>query len=139
MTVYPAIYESLAKIDKQVRQAAIDAGFSENDAYDVELAVDEACTNIIDYSYGGEGLGEIECVCQQLSDGLKIIIVDTGCFFNPAGIPSTNVNLSLENRPEGGLGLFFIHQLMDEVKYDPCEGNGTTLTMIKRIRSNKQA
>ena len=85
MTQYSATYENLAKIDEQVRQAALKAGLSEKDIYDVELAVDEACTNIIDHSYGGEGLGEIECDCFSITEGLKIIIHDTGCFFNPEG------------------------------------------------------
>jgi anti-sigma regulatory factor (Ser/Thr protein kinase) len=44
MTIYSATYENLAKIDQQVRIAAIAAGLSEDDAYSVELAVDEACT-----------------------------------------------------------------------------------------------
>ena len=138
MALYSATYESLAKIDQQVRSAAIAAGLNDDDAYSVELAVDEACTNIIDHSYGGEGLGEIECVCQTLSDGLKIIIFDSGCFFNPEGVPMPDVHQPLEKRSEGGLGLFFIHQMMDEVIFDQCKGNGTSLTMIKRKSITKQ-
>ena len=80
MTQYSATYDNLAKIDDQVRQAALIAGLSVKDIYDVELAVDEACTNIIDHSYGGEGLGEIECECFSIPEGLKIIIHDSGLF-----------------------------------------------------------
>jgi serine/threonine-protein kinase RsbW len=138
MTIYSATYENLAKIDQQVRIAAIAAGLSEDDAYSVELAVDEACTNIIDHSYGGEGLGEIDCVCQTLADGLKIIIYDTGCFFNPEGIPAPDVHKPVNNRPEGGLGLFFMRSLMDEIIFDPCKGSGTSLTMIKRKHTSKR-
>jgi len=131
MALYSATYDNLANIDEQVRQVAIDAGLSEKDVYDVELAVDEACTNIIDHSYGGEGLGDIEVVCEIIDPGLKIIIIDSGCFFNPDAIPLPDVKKPMKLRPEGGLGLFFMRNLMDEVHFDPCRDNGTTLTMVK--------
>lgn len=137
MSQYSATYDNLAKIDDQVRQAALKAGLSEKEIYDVELAVDEACTNIIDHSYGGEGLGEIECVCFDIPEGLKIIIHDSGCFFNPNAVPTPNVNLPMAKRSEGGLGLFFMRRLMDEVIFDPCKGSGTMLTMIKRKKTGR--
>jgi serine/threonine-protein kinase RsbW len=137
MTQYSATYGNLAKIDDQVRQAALMAGLSVKDIYDVELAVDEACTNIIDHSYGGEGLGEIECECFSISEGLKIIIHDSGCFFDPDAVPPPNVNLPMSKRSEGGLGLYFMRRLMDEVSFDACKGSGTILTMIKRKQIGK--
>lgn len=137
MTLYSATYTNLATIDEQVRKFAIDAGLSEKEVYDVELAVDEACTNIIDHSYGGEGLGEIECICEIIDGGLKIIIIDSGCFFNPDAIPIPDVNKPMKLRPEGGLGLFFMRNLMDEVHFDPCKEDGTTLTMIKYKKNIK--
>lgn len=136
MTVYSATYDNLAKIDKQVRKAALKAGLSENDVYDVELAVDEACTNIIDHSYGGEGLGDIECVCQSIPEGIKIIIHDKGCFFDPNKVPTPNMKIPVAKRSEGGLGVYFMRRLMDEVSFDPCKESGTVLTMIKRKKTD---
>ncbi len=132
MAVYPATIASLEKITSQVVQEAKNAGLSQRAIYDVEIAIDEAVANIIEHSYGGEGKGEIECNCQILPDGLKIILLDTGCLFNPDSIPEPDLKSPLENRKEGGLGLFFMRKLMDEVVFDPCEGRGTLLTMIKR-------
>ncbi len=132
MAVYPATIDSLEKIIGQVVQEAKNAGLSERAIYDVEVAVDEACANIIHHSYGGQGKGEIECDCQILQDGLKIILFDSGCFFNPADIPEPDLTSPLEKRKTGGLGLFFMQKLMDEVIFDPCQGQGTLLTMIKR-------
>jgi serine/threonine-protein kinase RsbW len=137
MSQYSATYDNLAKIDDQVRQAALKAGLSEKEIYDVELAVDEACTNIIDHSYGGEGLGEIDCVCIDIPEGLKIVIHDSGCFFNSNKVPTPNVNLPMAKRSEGGLGLFFMRRLMDEVIFDPCKDSGTMLTMIKRKKTGR--
>lgn len=132
MTVYNATFDNLAKIDDQVRQAALKAGLSDKDIYEVELAVDEACSNIIEHSYGGEGLGEIDCECLSLPEGLKIVIHDNGCFFDPDKVPPPNFKLPVSKRNEGGLGLYFMRKLMDEVTFDPCHGSGTLLTMIKR-------
>lgn len=132
MAVYPATIASLGKITSQVVQEAKNSGLSERAIYDVEVAVDEACANIIEHSYGGEDKGEIECICQIIPDGLKIILHDTGCFFNPNDVPEPDINSPLEERHTGGLGLYFMRKLMDEVIFDPCQGQGTLLTMIKR-------
>ncbi len=132
MAVYPAVIASLDKITRQVVQEAKNAGLSDRAQYDVEVAIDEACANIIEHSYGGEVGGEIECICQILPDGLKIVLHDTGCFFDPNSVPEPDLKAPLDQRKEGGLGLFFMRKLMDEVIFDPCQGQGTLLTMIKR-------
>lgn len=132
MTVYPAEIASLVKITNQVLNEAKKAGLSDRAQYDVEVAIDEACANIIEHSYGGEAGGEIECICQVLPDGLQIVLHDTGCFFDPNSVPEPDLHSPLEERKEGGLGLFFMRKLMDEVIFDPCQGQGTLLTMFKR-------
>jgi serine/threonine-protein kinase RsbW len=133
MAVYPAKKESFEKINRQVVQAARQAGLSDDATYDVELAIDEACANIVDHSYGGDESGEIECDCLILPDGLKVILHDSGCFFNPEQIAQPNIKVPLLKRKPGGLGLFFMRKLMDEVTFDPCSSSqGTILTMVKR-------
>lgn len=54
---YPANYKSLATISQFIIEQAEDAGFSPKDVYAIQIAVDEACSNIIDHAYGGENLG----------------------------------------------------------------------------------
>jgi serine/threonine-protein kinase RsbW len=132
MTAYSATFDNLGRITNQVVEAARVAGLSEKSIYEVEVAIDEACTNIIEHSYGEQGHGEIDCICQILPDGLKIILRDSGCYFNPDRIPSPDLISPLSKRKPRGLGLFFMRKLMDEVKFDPCEGQGTLLTMVKR-------
>ncbi len=132
MAIYAATLDNLVRINDQVVDSARKAGLSERAIYDVEVALDEACTNIIEHSYRGKKKGEIEVICQIIPDGLKIIIHDSGCYFNPDFIPKPDVNTPLNKRKQHGLGLYFMQRLMDEVIYDPCEGEGTLLTMIKR-------
>ena len=128
---FPGRYESLAEIAKFVRQAAEKAGLSKFAAYTVETAVDEACANIIEHAYGGEGLGEIECICKVSEKGLVIILKDQGRPFDPNKIPHPNTKAPLYERADRGLGLYFIHKWMDEVRFEFIPGAGNILTMVK--------
>jgi serine/threonine-protein kinase RsbW len=95
------------------------------------MAVDEACTNIIEHAYGGEGRGDIECTCQIDSDGLTVRLCDHGRPFDPSSVPEPDINAGLEERREGGLGLFLIRKLMDEVHFEFTPESGNVLTMVK--------
>ena len=130
--VFTARYESLEAIDQFVADAAECAGFDGCTVYQVQLAVDEACSNIIEHAYGGEGRGVIEC-SHYIRDGdLTIVLRDYGQPFDPSDVPEPDVEAGLEERPEGGLGLYFIRKIMDEVtfKFDAITGN--VLTLVKR-------
>ncbi|NUM45100.1 MAG: ATP-binding protein [Anaerolineales bacterium] len=119
---FPGRFESLEKISRFVKDAAKKAGLGEEAVYGVELAVDEACSNIIEHAYRGEDLGQIECSCEATNRGLKIVITDHGHPFNPAQVPKPDLSSSLEERRKGGLGLFFIDQMMDEARYEFAPG-----------------
>ncbi|GAB4578778.1 MAG: hypothetical protein Fur0022_15150 [Anaerolineales bacterium] len=129
--IFPGRFESLEKISRFVKEAAKKAGLGEEAVYGVELAVDEACSNIIEHAYKGEDLGNIECTCETTGRGLRIIITDYGHPFNPALVPKPDLNSSLENRRKGGLGLFFIDQMMDEAQYE-FSPEKNTLVLFKK-------
>ncbi len=129
---FPGRLENLEKICEFVTEHARAAGLDECDLYAVQLAVDEAATNIIEHAYGGEDLGEIECTCEILSDGLKVTLRDHGRKFDPNDVPEPVVNANLEELKPRGLGVFFIRKMMDEVQYEFTPNNGNTLTMVKR-------
>ncbi len=128
---FPGRYESLAEICEFVLNAAKAAGLDENASYAVQTAVDEACSNIIDHAYGGEGKGEIICSVSQSPQGLTVILKDYGRPFNPKSIRNPDIHAPLKHRKEGGLGLFFIRKLMDEVHFEFSKENGNQLTMVK--------
>jgi serine/threonine-protein kinase RsbW len=129
--------ENLAKVRDFVVDAAKSAGFSELDTYAIELAVDEACANIIEHAYGGEGVGEIQCTCQVNKDRLTIILRDFGKPFDPDSVPEPNLTAPIEDLQPGGAGLYLMRKMMDEVefKFDPVNGN--MLRMVKR-KAKKQ-
>jgi serine/threonine-protein kinase RsbW len=124
-------FASLAPIAEFVGRAAEAAGLDERAIYAVQLAVDEASTNIIEYSYGGEGRGEIEITCRISSDGLTVILRDGGLPFDPERVPSPNLHATLEERDAGGLGVYLMRQLMDEVHFHSAPDSGNTLTLVK--------
>jgi serine/threonine-protein kinase RsbW len=130
--IFPGRFDSLVKISAFVARAARVAGLGPSAAYAVQMAVDEACTNIIEHAYGGEGLGDIECTCRVDSYGLTLALRDHGHPFDPSRVPEPDINASLEQRREGGLGLYLMRKLMDEVHFEFDPDCGNVLTMVKR-------
>jgi serine/threonine-protein kinase RsbW len=133
----PARFTSLDAVRKFVVQAAKDCGMDQNAIDAVELAIDEAFSNIIEHAYGGESSEVIECSCRNTEDRLIIILKDCGKPFKPEMIPEPDIGASLENRKVGGLGMFFMDQLMDDVSYTFTTGPGgrtncNELTLVKR-------
>jgi serine/threonine-protein kinase RsbW len=130
--IFPGWFESLGKIAEFVTRAAAAAGLGTTATYAVEMAVDEACTNIIEHAYGGEGRGDIECTCQVDNEGLIVTLRDSGRPFDPSAVPEPDINASLGERQEGGLGLYLIRKLMDEVHFEFSSDTGNVLKMVKR-------
>ncbi len=128
---FPGYYTSLVKIAEFIRTASQEAGFDSATSYHIELAIDEAVTNIIEHAYGGEGVGEIECMYQVDHQGLTIQIRDHGQPFLPHAVATPNITAPLKKRDNHGLGLFLIKQLMDEVSFDFEPTVGNTLTLVK--------
>jgi serine/threonine-protein kinase RsbW len=129
---FPGRFDSLSKMSEFVTRAASAAGFSQTAIYAVEMAVDEACTNIIEHAYGGEERGDIECTCQVSEGELTVTLRDFGRPFDPSGVPEPNIHAGLEERREGGLGLFLMRKLMDEVHFEFTADSGNVLTLVKR-------
>jgi serine/threonine-protein kinase RsbW len=132
---FPARFDSLAAISEFVTRAAEATGLDARAVYAVQLAVDEACANIIEHAYGDEGGGDIECTCMVNENGLTVILRDYGRPFNPTSVPEPDLYTSLEDRKIRGLGLYFIRQLMDQVRFEFTADSGNVLTMIKRKES----
>lgn len=132
--VFPGRFDSLAAISEFVTRAARTAGLDACAVDEVQLAVDEACSNVVEHAYGGEGRGDIECTCRVDDGGLTVILRDHGQPFDPSRVPEPNPcpDLYDETCTGGGLGLFFMHQLMDQVHFEFTPDSGNVLTMVKR-------
>lgn len=100
--------------------------------HDLKLAVDEACTNIIQHGYKGLIPGSIILSFRIEQDRILVQITDFGHIFEPVNAPKPNIEAALEDRELGGLGLFLIYQTMDNIDYK-CSEEGNVLTFTKYI------
>jgi len=132
--IFPAQYKYLDDMRDFAGRAARDAGMDDSKVYAVELAVDEACSNIIEHAYGMDDGGEIECTCETEDDRLTVILRDHGKPFNPVAVTGPDLSSGIEKRPLGGLGIYLMRQLMDEVRYESFGEAGNLLTMVKYKR-----
>jgi serine/threonine-protein kinase RsbW len=134
------------KIDSDLKNLEVAADFvaktmrelgagNEKDVFDVQLAVDEALTNIIEHAYSGQQHGEIVIRC-ALSDSKKeftVQLIDHGKPFDPRTVAEPDTEAALEDRRRGGLGVFFIKSYVQTVKYS-VNVKGNELTMTKLLR-----
>ncbi len=104
--------------------------------YDLQLAVDEACTNIITHGYAGMNPGSVILALELFSDQVVVTLTDFGHPFEPSEPPPPDPEARLEDFPTEGLGLFFIYQTMDEIFYESTE-DGNCLTFIKKIQDDE--
>jgi serine/threonine-protein kinase RsbW len=134
----PGRYDHIKQICEFVSAGAKQAGLDDDVVFKIELACDEACTNIIEHAYGEEGIGDITATWETTPHSFIVTLHDNGQGFNPAEVEDpTFVKPNAEPDPEtlkvGGLGIHFMRNLMDELRYQFDDEQGNTLTMLKYI------
>jgi anti-sigma regulatory factor (Ser/Thr protein kinase) len=112
----PAKLDQIHSVCDVVGSNALAAGFDESEAYQCQLAVSEACENIILHGYGEGTPGHIDVSVITASQFLEIHLCDHAPPFNPAQSPEIKP-WDEDDPPVGGLGLIIIHKTMDEVIY----------------------
>lgn len=99
--------------------------------FNLNLVLEEAVSNIILYAYPEQMGKEISIMADKSDNILVFTLTDTGKEFDPTEVPEVDINLSVEERPIGGLGIFLIKNIMNEVEYQRVEGrNVFTLKKI---------
>ncbi len=124
------ILENLSLIGDFISDSMIASGLDARKIFEVQLAVDEACTNIIKYGYTDE-TGTIDIICCMRNGEFVVVIKDEGKPFDPTSVQPPDLNASLEERQIGGLGVHLIKSMMDEVRYEFIDGKNV-LTMVVR-------
>jgi serine/threonine-protein kinase RsbW len=120
----------LPQIIEFVERACEEASVDPATRFDLKLAVEEACANVIEHAYRGIG-GELQVCFEVVGGDVRITVTDHGQPFDPREVAMPDLSLPLEERPIGGLGLFLMQQLMDEVRFIFSE-DGNRLSMVKR-------
>ncbi len=133
----PSSTENLAMIRDFVGKIGERAGMSPGDLLKLELAVDEACANVIEHAYGTDDTREVTVKAKLDPEAVQIEIVDTGKGFDPESIEQQNLEQLVSKRKSGGLGLRLIRSVMDEVQYQIVPGQKNELRMIKRLKKKE--
>ena len=131
---FAAKFEYLDEIREFVGGIARGGGFSDKDVYNIQLATDEAASNIIEHAYEKTSNGVLELACGMQAGSITIILTDHGEPFDPSIVPIPDLKADLSDRKIGGLGLFLMRKLMDEVHYESRPDKSNVLTMIKHKR-----
>lgn len=130
----PSSTENLVLIRDFVTRIGQQAHLDEEEISNLELAVDEACANVIEHAYGLDSRQEviIQAICDE--EAVRISVIDTGKGFDPTGVTPASIDTLVTERRSGGLGIRLIKALMDEVSYQIQPGQKNELHMIKRLR-----
>lgn len=136
----PARVEYIGVARLLVSGIASRIGFAYDEIEDIKLAVAEACTNAAQHAYSGEEQGQIRIQCKVLADRIVIVIADSGGSFDLSRLKELNPidnTVEIEEITEGGLGLYLIHALMDEVEIS--DEAGVVVSMTKYVRRDEVA
>jgi len=128
---FPATFDVLDEIRSFVGDQAREAGFNSKDIYSIQLAADEAASNVIEHAYEDQPDGNFEISCEFRIDRLVITLLDHGKAFDPSQVEEPDLKADLMDRKIGGLGIYLMHKLMDDVRYESTQ-KGNLLTLVKR-------
>ena len=127
----------LEEVRRFVETYAREARLSEKDVGQLQMAVDEACANVIEHAYGGEAGHEIDVAVIVEPARFVVRIRDEGAPFKAEAYAAPDVQQLVQRRRGGGLGVHLMHRLMDRVEYR-THGRTNEVHLIK-YRNGKTA
>jgi len=125
--------EELHSIRQTVEGEAVRFGFDRETAFRLALAVDEASTNIIRHSYGGNPAQHFELEIATTGDQFIVMLTDHGKSFDPTLLPRLDMQRYFERCARGGLGVHIIKLVMDDVTYAVTGDRVNQLRMMKHL------
>lgn len=117
-------------IDTFAEEAALDMSFTMS----LNLALEEAVVNVMTYAYPEGTTGYVDIDIKTDGEQFTCILSDSGTPFDPTQTPDADTTLSAEERPIGGLGIFLVRQIMDDVQYHYADGQNI-LTLRKQLNN----
>lgn len=125
--------DNLEKIRAFIKTYANQSGFNEEDSNKIVLAADEACTNIIKHSYKFNSEGLIKIHISFTKNKFTVSITDYGLHFDSKKIPEPNLKEYYKEKRVGGLGMFLMKKLMDEINYSNPNNKINKVTFVKYL------
>ena len=123
----------ISRLNGFIEDIGEEFGLTPDVVFNLNLVLEEAVVNVINYAYPKEDHQWIY-LSAKLQDGTIILVLtDTGKEFDPTMAPEADITLSADEREIGGLGIFLIRQIMNEVKYERIDGKNV-LTLEKKLQ-----
>ena len=122
----------ISRLYEFIEELGNDFSLSPDIVFNLNLVLEEALVNIINYAYPKEEHESIYLSARMHEGSIILVLTDTGKEFDPTAAPEADVTLSADDRQIGGLGIFLIRQIMNEVKYERIEGKNV-LTLEKKL------
>jgi serine/threonine-protein kinase RsbW len=124
---------NLSHVADFVADAARKGKLTQKQSDDVQMAVDEAVTNVMEHAYASRSDGliliDIHCDAREF----LVEIHDTGKSFDVSKLKTPNTKTPLSKREIGGLGVFFMRKLMDKVEFTR-DTTGNVTRMSKKLK-----
>lgn len=114
-----------------------EAGIGMEKTMSLNLALEEAVVNVMDYAYPKGTPGSVSVDVRTDADGIVFVITDNGIPFDPTAMKDADTTLPLEERSIGGLGIFLTRQIMDDISYERSNGRNI-LTLKKNINNESK-
>lgn len=132
----PSQTENLEIIRNFVSSIARKVGFNKDDINKIELAIDEACTNVIQHAYKRKKDQHIDIAVKLDYQKFLILITDKGKGFNFNNVDMPDMDKYLAELRVGGLGIYLMKTLMDEVEYKSKSDGENQVRMVKYFLKN---
>ncbi len=128
----PNNIEEIPQLNVFIDEVCEAAGLDISDTMSINLALEEAVVNVMDYAYPANAPGEVTIEAEADDERMKFVITDHGIPFDPTAKAEVDTTLSLEERPTGGLGIHLVRQIMDSINYER-ENDKNVLTLRKKL------
>jgi anti-sigma regulatory factor (Ser/Thr protein kinase) len=112
----------LASLAAAVERFGEETGLGMKEVFNLNLVLDELLTNIITHGYVDGAEHQIRILLHRQGAWIRAEVIDNAPAFNPLQHAAPNLEEPLEGRAMGGLGIHFVRQLMDDVKYERVDG-----------------
>lgn len=130
--ILPNDVQEVPKLAAFVDEVCEAAGMDMSTTMQMNLAIEEAVVNVMEYAYPAGTKGEVRIEAQTNDSYVEFIISDDGKPFNPTEKGDVDTTLSAEERSIGGLGIMLVKHYMDDTKYKYVDGQNV-LTLRKNL------
>ncbi len=127
----PSSTENLSMIRDFVKSIGLQSGMGDMDVARLELAVDEACANVMEHAYDADDTKEVSIRAIVDDASVQIEVIDSGKGFDPAAVEQLKLEELVSAKRTGGLGMRLMKSFMDEVHYEMKPGVKNELKMVK--------